>query len=140
MDELIGKAQKAPADKKTKALNDIVHALVNANDLEIASVADRLKALNLCNKNIFVKAVREARKEHQSANKKPDQSFVPTDDELAYRWLDENPYTAFGIGEFWRYGNGIWPVVALDVTKDEILAILDGAKPEGFRSSVSLFL
>lgn len=137
MDELIAKAQKAPADKKTEALNDIVHALVNANDLEIAYVADRLKAHNLCNKNVFDKAVREAKKERQSANKKPDQSFVPTDDELAYRWLNEKPYTAYGMGEFRRYENGIWPVVPEDVIKDEILEIIKKAKSDGVRPTLN---
>ena len=63
---------------------------------------------------------------------------VPTDDELAARWLQEHPDTAWGMGEFRRYAGGIWPAVPGDVIRNEIRTILTAAKVDGVRPTARL--
>ncbi len=63
---------------------------------------------------------------------------APTDDELAARWLQAHPLTAWGLGEFRRYAGGIWPVLPLDTVRREIKAVLEGAKYEGIRPTARL--
>ncbi len=60
----------------------------------------------------------------QSDTRKP----APTDDELAQRWLQDHPDTAWGLGEFRRYRDGVWPVVAADIVRAEMLQTLKAAK------------
>lgn len=62
----------------------------------------------------------------------------PTQDELASRWFHKNRLTAFGLGKFLRYRDGIWVPISEDEIKDEILAILIRAKQEKIRPSASL--
>jgi len=63
---------------------------------------------------------------------------VPTDDELAARWLAAHPDTGWGLGEFRRYENGLWPVVPLDVIRREIKDVLEAAKVDGVRPTARL--
>lgn len=63
---------------------------------------------------------------------------VPTDDELADRWIGAHPNTAWGLGEFRRYDGGIWPIVPLDVIRREIKDVLEGAKVDGIRPTARL--
>ncbi len=76
----------------------------------------------------------------QAAAQEPARSKkrVPTDDELAARWLGEHPDTAWGMGEFRRYAGGIWPAVSGDVIRNEVRAILAAAKDEGVRPTAGL--
>lgn len=60
---------------------------------------------------------------------------APTDDELADEWLKLYPDTAYGLGEFRRFTDGYWPVVALKQVECEILPILTGAKTSGVKPS-----
>lgn len=58
---------------------------------------------------------------------------VPDDDALAMRWLDRHPYTLWGLGDWRRYEDGVWPVVREDSVSQEIIQILREAKEEGIR-------
>jgi len=71
----------------------------------------------------------------QDSKKKPP---VPTDDELADRWLTAHPNTTWGLGEFRRYDGGIWPTVPLDVIRHEIKDVLEAAKIDGVRPTARL--
>ncbi len=71
----------------------------------------------------------------QIGRKKPP---VPTDDELAARWLAAHPGTAWGLGEFRRYENGIWPAAPQDVIRREIKEVLEDAKVDGVRPTARL--
>lgn len=63
---------------------------------------------------------------------------APDHSQLAARWLMRNRHTAFGMGEWRKYTNGIYPAVDRDVIKREIKNIVDQAKQEGVRNSASL--
>lgn len=69
------------------------------------------------------------------ASAKKKRSKTPTDDELAQRWLNVHPMTAYGLGDWRRYNAGAWPVFSKDVINREIRDILIGAKKEGVRPS-----
>lgn len=58
---------------------------------------------------------------------------IPTDDELAQRWLDEHPGTRYGLGEFRRYISGIWPALTAELVDAELSDVLQRAKVEGVR-------
>ncbi len=60
---------------------------------------------------------------------------TPTDDELAQRWIDDHPLTAYGLGDWRRYAIGVWPVVPEDEINREIREVLIAAKGEGVRPS-----
>lgn len=63
-----------------------------------------------------------------TANKKP------TDDELADAWLKTHRHnTAYGLGEWRRYADGVWQSVPEDLIKQEIGDILINAKIYGIR-------
>lgn len=61
------------------------------------------------------------------------QKRIPTDDELAQVWLAQHPGTAFGLGEFRRYGQGFWSIVPEPQVRREILHVLIAAKGAGVR-------
>jgi putative DNA primase/helicase len=63
---------------------------------------------------------------------------VPTHDELRDRWLEENPSTAFGLGEWHRSKNGMWVPIGDLAIEQEIAGVLEAAKPEGVRPSASV--
>jgi P4 family phage/plasmid primase-like protien len=73
-----------------------------------------------------------------AVNAKPVKVKTPTDDELAARWLREQPLTAWGLGEFRRYEVGIWSVLSLDTVRREVVAFLEAAKAEGIRPTSRL--
>lgn len=57
----------------------------------------------------------------------------PTHDELADRWMAQNPLTAYGLGDWRRYAGGFWPVAPELAIKREIKSVLTDAKPEGVK-------
>jgi putative DNA primase/helicase len=59
----------------------------------------------------------------------------PTDDELRDRWLVNQATTAYGLGEWRRYRDGIWPRVAEARIEQEIGRTIEAAKGEGIRPS-----
>nr|MDP9486628.1 phage/plasmid primase, P4 family [Actinomycetota bacterium] len=63
---------------------------------------------------------------------------VPTHDELRDRWLQKRQHTAFGLGEWRRYEEGVWRPVGDLAVEREISEILEGAKAEGVRPSAPL--
>jgi len=65
-------------------------------------------------------------------------SNAPDHSQLAARWLMRNRHTVYGMGEWRRYINGIYPVIERDIIKREIKHIVDQAKSEGVRNSASL--
>jgi P4 family phage/plasmid primase-like protien len=60
---------------------------------------------------------------------------TPTDDELAQRWLDDHPLTAYGLGDWRRYTVGVWPALPEDEVNREVREVLIAAKGEGVRPS-----
>jgi P4 family phage/plasmid primase-like protien len=71
-----------------------------------------------------------------SAKKKDDQEEPPTHDELRDRWIAENTDCAHGLGEWRRYGGGIWPPVKDAVIRRGMVRTLEEAKEEGVKPSV----
>jgi putative DNA primase/helicase len=62
----------------------------------------------------------------------------PTHDELRDRWIDGNPNHAYGLSEWRRYQEGIWPVVSETAIKAEISNVLEEAKPEGVKPTANI--
>ena len=65
---------------------------------------------------------------------------LPTDDELADRWVHQHPDTVHGFGGFRRYGHGVpgvWSEISLTRVEAEVLKILEVAKTEGCRPTSS---
>jgi putative DNA primase/helicase len=57
----------------------------------------------------------------------------PTDDEVAASWLSNHPNTAYGLGEYRRYSEGVWNVLHKDKADFEILQELKLMKSKGLR-------
>lgn len=62
----------------------------------------------------------------------------PDDNMLAKRWLFNNPYTAWGMGEWRQYKNGVWQKVEADYIKNNIKKIVEVAAREGVRCTANL--
>lgn len=60
---------------------------------------------------------------------------APDDDELAEIWLGEHEDTCYGLGEFRRYQDGVWPMINDHVIENEILEILGRYKGVGVKVS-----
>lgn len=77
---------------------------------------------------------RESGERHNERNNESKKEGAPTQDELRDLWLDalEAP-TAYGQGEWRRYGSGIWEPVHQQIILREIDEVLEAAKPEGVR-------
>jgi putative DNA primase/helicase len=58
---------------------------------------------------------------------------VPDDAELADRWIMYNRQTAWGIGDWRRYADGVWLPVDRDTIKRDITKSLERAQHEGVR-------
>jgi putative DNA primase/helicase len=63
---------------------------------------------------------------------------TPTHDELRDRWIDGNPNHAYGLSEWRRYSDGIWPVVSETSVKAEISTVIEESKPEGIKPTASI--
>ena len=63
----------------------------------------------------------------------------PTEDELRDRWVErrESP-TAYGQGEWRRYGNGFWVPIHQELINLEIDGVLEEAKPEKVRPTAGM--
>jgi putative DNA primase/helicase len=59
----------------------------------------------------------------------------PDDDDLASAWLESHPDTAYGLGDFRRYKDGVWETIPQDIVEGEILNIMQTAKLSGLRVS-----
>jgi putative DNA primase/helicase len=68
----------------------------------------------------------------------PTKQRIPDDAELADRWIAYHRQTAWGIGDWRRYENGIWLPVDKDIIKREVTAILEKAHSDGVRISNGL--
>ena len=64
--------------------------------------------------------------------------FKPDHGILAQRWESYHRHTAYGLGQYRRYHNGIWPPVEDDVIKQEIKVILEHARNEGVKLTASI--
>lgn len=64
---------------------------------------------------------------------------VPTHDELRDRWIEsrESP-TAYGHGQWRRYGEGFWVSVHEEIINREIDVVLEAAKPERIRPTANM--
>lgn len=60
---------------------------------------------------------------------------APDDDDLAQLWIDEHPDMCYGLGEFRRYIDGLWPQVNDYVIEAEIQNFLAKFKGNGVRIS-----
>jgi putative DNA primase/helicase len=58
---------------------------------------------------------------------------APDDAQLADRWIVNHRQTAWGMGEWRRYANGIWNPVDKDIIKQEVTTTLERAHSEGVR-------
>lgn len=55
----------------------------------------------------------------------------PTDDELRDRWRAKHPDTAYGLGSWRVYANGIWNAQDDEIIEQQILQEIEAAKSEG---------
>src|SRR5919108_847156 len=62
----------------------------------------------------------------------------PDDSQLAIRWKLSHADTAWGLGEWRRYADGVWHFLEKDVVGNEITTVLENARPEGVRVSNGL--
>lgn len=63
---------------------------------------------------------------------------APDDSQLAARWIIHNRQARWGMGEWRKYKDGIWPPVDKDVIRQEIKTVIDKAKLEGVKSTAGL--
>ncbi len=63
---------------------------------------------------------------------------APTHDELRDRYLDDDEDCSYGLGEWRRYGEGIWPPIPELTIKRSICEVIEAAKPEGVKPTNSL--
>ena len=63
---------------------------------------------------------------------------TPDDSELAARWIFQNKSAAWGMGEWRKYQDGIWPPIDKDVIRQEIKNVLDRSRVEGTRPSAGM--
>ena len=134
---LLVEAKNASAIERPGALLALVEILCDEDPFTVAMYAEQVKAIGLCTKTEFMDAIRDAKKQNGKYEGKSIQQAKPTDDELAIRWLSENSLTSFGLGEFRRYKDGVWPELAQDTAKKEVSSVLEKAKPEGIRPTKS---
>ena len=64
----------------------------------------------------------------------------PTDDEVAASWLSNHPNTAYGLGEYRRYSEGVWNVLHKDKADFEILQELKLMKSKGITPGAHFIL
>ncbi len=64
---------------------------------------------------------------------KSTKKHVPDDNQLADRWIAYHRDTAWGMGEWRRYENGVWDIINKDIIKQEIIVIAEKANSEGVR-------
>lgn len=135
LNSLLEAAKNAPASERPRALQTLATFLATHDPFTVATIAEQVKAFGLCNKGDFMDAIRSAKTQLQTAT---GLSVKPTDDELAERWLAKHPHTAYGLGEFRRYKDGIWPELPLDDVKKEILEEIELAKDTGIKPTSRL--
>jgi putative DNA primase/helicase len=63
---------------------------------------------------------------------------TPTHDELRDRFIKENPWFSYGLGEWRRYEGGIWPAAPELEIKQGLCGVIETAKPEGIKPTNSL--
>lgn len=62
----------------------------------------------------------------------------PDDNQLAKRWLFNNPRVAWGMGEWRRYKDGIWTKIESDLVKNDVKKVIEAAAREGVRCTANL--
>ncbi len=63
---------------------------------------------------------------------------TPTHDELRNRFIKENPWFSYGLGEWRRYEGGIWPAAPELEIKQGLCDVIEAAKLEGIKPTNSL--
>jgi len=66
-------------------------------------------------------------------SKKTPKKWIPDDAQLADRWIAYHRQTAWGMGEWRRYKDGVWETTDKDIIKQEVTNILEKAQSEGVR-------
>jgi len=64
-----------------------------------------------------------------------EKKHVPDDGELANIWLNKTILTAYGLGDWRRYKDGVWPADETDIIGREILGVIEAARYDGVRAS-----
>jgi P4 family phage/plasmid primase-like protien len=135
---ILEKVINSPGNQQLSALHAFAEmfAIDEADDLTIDHFARKLQRANICDKKTFLSYVMKTKKVNDNSEvNQLEKTSLPTDDELADRWLNEFPETAFGLGEFRRCSDGVWPKIPKDTVMAEIDQVLINAKEEGIRPS-----
>jgi len=66
------------------------------------------------------------------------QKHKPTDDELRDRWHRQYSGVVYGMGDWRKYNNGMWPVVEDAIVEQQMMRVLENAKGEGIRPTANL--
>lgn len=130
LDTLLTQAKNASVSERASALVELCHALIDQDPLTIEYYASQVKAANLNNKGTFKEAVKVAIKAKKNENVLLGKMKKPTDDELGASWLAKYPNTVYGLGDFFRYGDGFWHVKHEQEIKKEIREFIIDAKSE----------
>jgi putative DNA primase/helicase len=69
---------------------------------------------------------------------KAEKKQAPTHPELADRWINQAPPTVYGMQEWRRYKDGVYPAVDEDIIKQEIAGIVTEAQAEGMKPTASV--
>jgi putative DNA primase/helicase len=138
LETLLTQAKNASASERTTALTELCHALIDQDPLIIEYYASQVKAASLINKGIFKEAVKAATKAKKNENVLLEKMKKPTDDELGANWLEKFPNTAYGLGDFFRYGDGFWYVKHEQEIKKEIREFIIDAKSENINPTNAL--
>lgn len=137
-DMLFQEARAGQGSERKDALDRLVKRLALSDPLTKAHYADLCVEFRLCKRGDFMNALKWESKAKGNGHASPEteaspKGSLPDDDDLAHRWLKAHPYTAFGMGEYRRYGAGYWEKVDKDEVMGEVSRVIREAKTEGIR-------
>ncbi len=138
IDQLLKIAERASISQRPFAIKKLALALSSTDPFTQSLITERVKAAGLATKQDFRKAVKYFSEQISAAQQDEPKERVPTEDELADWWLEEYPLTAYGLGSFRAYNNGVWEEVPKDTIRASILNNLVYAKEEGIRPTAHL--
>ena len=110
--ELSRKAMSASPDEQLEIVHVLVEKLADTAQLTVDHYATSLAKCGACKPTTFKKAVKEAALKASVSSETF--SLKPTDDDLAKLWREDHPNTAFGLGDWRRYADGVWSIVPMD--------------------------
>lgn len=138
IERLLREVEESPAAQRPLAIKHLAMALAAEDPFTVSIVTERVKSAGKCTKQEFRGFVKYQSQQLTQAQSIETKTRTPTEDELAERWLGQSAQTAYGLGDFREYDNGIWEAVSEDTVKLSVLGILEKAKEEGVRPTARI--